>query len=265
MTGLRIPFSWVVAFLVLVQPTPSWTQQSKHCQQIRAKEGSIAACEIEVGGNLTIGVSNEELAEAVREIQKETLNSEVSAELSSLIDQLSYEIGVRASATESFLRILGEQNVPLEHLNAKLEEIALRHKELLFQFEEVRADDPAVQQLREEVTTALDAGKYGLAEAKLFEAREIIRASRKQLMAKIEAESMAEASIEGEIGALRQAQLCYLDAASHFESAANLVPSSQNRRERVTFIRRLTLSTLKAPTEARKCPCSNLGDYTSKF
>lgn len=227
--NVRRSIPWVLTSLILLaQPASVWSQQRDFCDQIRAQEGSIAACEIEIGGNLIIGISNEKLADAISAIQKETLNSELGAELSSLIDQLSYEIGVRRSATERFLRILGEQDVSPEDLGAKLEEIAVRHKDLLSQLRAVRAGDSDVQRLREEVTDALDAGTYDLAEAKLLEARETIRAARGQLIAELEGESIAEASIEAEIGTLKQAQLCYLDAAGHFESAANLVPSSQN-------------------------------------
>jgi hypothetical protein len=83
---------------------------------------------------------------------------------------LAKELGVTQSALTSFFKILEQQRVPLEDLDAKLREIATHYKTLLERVRLLNADDPHIAQLRKAAETAINAGHFDQAERILNEA-----------------------------------------------------------------------------------------------
>ncbi|WYD80677.1 MAG: hypothetical protein V8K32_15350 [Candidatus Electrothrix gigas] len=70
------------------------------------------------------------------------------------------ELAVTDAALTNFFRILEEQQVPRNDLDAKLREIAAAHKELLAQVEAIQSKDPEVLRLKDEAKQAVETGRY---------------------------------------------------------------------------------------------------------
>jgi hypothetical protein len=71
------------------------------------------------------------------------------------------------TALTTFFRILGENKVATEDLDAKLREVAARHLTLLKQAEGSADDDPQVAAIKTEAVAAIGAGDYARAEGLL--------------------------------------------------------------------------------------------------
>ncbi|XCN74351.1 MAG: hypothetical protein Q3M24_06290 [Candidatus Electrothrix aestuarii] len=70
------------------------------------------------------------------------------------------ELAVTDAALTNFFRILDEQQVPRNDLDAKLREIAAAHKKLLAQVEAIQSKDPEVLRLKDEAKRAVETGHY---------------------------------------------------------------------------------------------------------
>lgn len=156
------------------------------------------------------------------------------------IIELSTELGVTRGAVATFLRILGEANVPVEELPAKLGEIAERHQALLAQIESVRSESPDVQAIKDRARVAVEEGDYDHAQQLLEEAEETALASTNQLL-------LDAAALRAERAQLALARLDYDVAAEHFAAAAGFVPPS-NPLVRSDYLNHQGLAAFEAGT-----------------
>ena len=145
--------------------------------------------------------------------------SEAGAGTAQIVD-LATKLGVTQGAVTTFLRTLGEKDVPVEELPAKLGEIAERHKALLAQIASVRSDSPDVQAIKDQAHAAVERGDYERAESLLTKAEDAALASADQLR-------LDAAALRAERGELAFTRLDYRAAAGHFATAASLVPAAE--------------------------------------
>src|SRR5262249_675999 len=155
-------------------------------------------------------------------------------ELLDRFETVSRTFGVTDTALATFFRILREQKVATEDLDAKLREIAARHLTLLNQAEASADDDPQVAAIKQQAVAAIGAGDYARAEsllrrafdADLAEARRAQEAANKalELAAK---RFLTAAKTRADMGDLDLTQLRYADAAEDFQAAADLVPAGE--------------------------------------
>jgi hypothetical protein len=136
--------------------------------------GIAAGGDVVVGGDVTIGMTDEEVKHLI------VFARSASAEHLQSIDDLSARLGVTRCATENFLRILGERQVPLEELSPKLAEIASRHVELVEIARTLKGINPEVDRMKREIAIAIEDGHYERADQLLVEAvaRELAVAQR---------------------------------------------------------------------------------------
>ena len=185
---------------------------------------------------VTIGLTPDQVRQMMLDLrQRDSLDAERAAELAREVDQLSTEIGVRKPAVESFLRILGEAQVPVEALNEKLAEIAQRHMDMLERWSVLEEeDDPAIRERTDVAKAAIDAGDYDRADELLAEAEELdLVAARQAQELEVQARAaanrrfLAAAAKRAKRGELRLTRLDYPGAAGHFKAAAELVPAEE--------------------------------------
>jgi hypothetical protein len=112
---------------------------------VTAGPGSVAA-----GGDVRDNVINFGLTpEQVRDLTEAAARG-ATAPLTAMIVDLSKRLGVTEDATTTLLRIVGEENVPLERLSETLNRVANDYKRLQTQVAALTSDDPVVRQLVEQ-------------------------------------------------------------------------------------------------------------------
>jgi tetratricopeptide (TPR) repeat protein len=136
---------------------------------------------------------------------------------------LREELGVTDSALKSFFKILEQQQVPREDLDSALRNIAKRYKELQDQLRTFTADDPVVTALKREASKALDAGDFAQAEKLLNEASQKDLEGAQQFQEMATRRWLSAANSKVELGALKETQLKWAEAASYYGQAAKLV------------------------------------------
>ncbi len=189
-------------------------------------------------GAVTIGPSGAQIQAIVEAtLQRDSLNAQRAAELDQQVARLSQEIGVRKPAIENFLRILGEAQVPIEALNAKLGEVAQRHLDILERWSVLEEeDDPEVHMRTDTAKAAINAGDYDRADELLAEAEELDLAAARQAQ-ELEAQAraaanrrfLAAAAKRAKRGELRLTRLDYPGAAGHFKVAVELARTDEVR------------------------------------
>ena len=182
----------------------------------RAAESVTAEHGVAAGGNIsnssiTIGLTPKEVQELIQ--------SEAGKGTAQIVE-LATRLGVTQGAVTTFLRTLGEKDVPIEELPAKLGEIAERHKALLAQIASVRMASPDVQAIKDQAHAAVERGDYEPAESLLSKAEDAALASADQLR-------LDAAALRAERGGLAFTRLDYRAAAEHFATAASLVPLAE--------------------------------------
>jgi tetratricopeptide (TPR) repeat protein len=152
--------------------------------------------------------------------------------LTSAILDLSERLGITKDATRTLLRIVGEQDVPLERLSETLNRVAIDYKRLRAQVAALNLDNPTAKALVEQAGPEIEAGRFG-------RARELLRqATQEQIAAAQEARKLkAQAQVAEDVQMLGAAQSTaaeadvamterqYLVAAELFGQAANCVPN----------------------------------------
>ena len=125
--------------------------------------------------------------------------------------ELAKRLGVTEGAVNSFLRRIGEAEVPPERIPATLDQMAERYRALHGELESLRGQTPEVAQ--PEVTQAeqaIEAGDFGRA---------------RQLLAAIgEAHDRAAATTWARRGDIDMIDLRYRDAAKAYQNAAARIP-----------------------------------------
>ena len=196
------------------------------------KEGACSPAVESTEGNVTItytgscntGITPVQLRQIIGDVLAQR---PIPAELLNRYDQISRELGVTNAALTTFLRILGERNVPIEDLDAKLREIAARHLALLKQAEASTTDDPHVAEIKNQAIAAISAGDYTWAEDLLRSAfdAELTAAHQAEVVSK--KRYLSAARTKADFGALKLTELQFPAAIQAFQEAADLVPSSE--------------------------------------
>jgi tetratricopeptide (TPR) repeat protein len=201
-----------LAAIVLVSPAAHGDVDVRH--------GVGAGGDIEVGGDINIGLTP---------IQVSALMQQILAEQGAgvaKVEELSGRLSVTTAAIATFFQVLGRQNVPIEQLPATLVEIAQRHRGLLEQIGSIPSQSPAVQALKDRARSAVEEGDYQRAEVLLAEAEDAALAAARRLREEADRQFLDAAATRAERGELSLTQLDYAGAAAHFRSAAEMVPDT---------------------------------------
>jgi tetratricopeptide (TPR) repeat protein len=136
---------------------------------------------------------------------------------------LAEELGVTKMALTSFFKIMEQQHVPSEDLDAKLREIATRYKTLLERVRVLSADDPHIAQLRGAAETAIREGDFELAGELLNEASERDVAAVRELQNLMSKRLLSAAEAKAVNGDWKMTQLAYAAAADYYRQAAEFI------------------------------------------
>ena len=135
--------------------------------------------------------------------------------------RLSGELKATEAMVTAALIIVGENNVPQEKRAERVVEIIQQQKKTIKSLRsEARGDAPDRDRLRIAAADAIEAGEPGEADDLLAELEE------KEEGLKLEEELLVAASTKAERGRVAMSELRYLDAARHFDAAANKTPRS---------------------------------------
>jgi tetratricopeptide (TPR) repeat protein len=202
-------------------------------------EGVVAAQTI-TNSPITIGATPaEQQALVLIFSQQIAATSAERAKAEARAAELGTQLGFTQGAVISFFRIVGEQDVPLEHIGPKLGEIAAKHRTLMERWSVLDTADPATAALAAQAKAAIDGGLYDEADAMLLRARdqEIAAARQAEQLAR-DAQQAAErrwlraAEADGKRGDLAMTRLKYVDAAQHYAAAASSVPAARQDERR---------------------------------
>lgn len=199
--------------------------------------GDCSPIVVDVSGEVTINVECrlplspkelEELKEAVATLSdsSERLTA-LPADLLDRHERLSRQFGVQEQALKTFFRILNEENVSVEDLDAKLREIARRHRQLLIRMGELEAVDKNVAKLRDRAIAAIENGDYDAADVALKEAQD----AQDKLLAQAEQAFLVAAELRASRAQLARMRDADAPAAELFLEAAGLTPESRPRKK----------------------------------
>ena len=190
-------------------------------------EGDVIDSSIEI----ICGFTAEQVIEMMRLAQSpsEADKLELFRRLDDLLPEASK---LRVGAIRSFFQTLQEREVPLEQLQDRFVEIAIRHLELLDEINRFRVRDPEVQALRDEAETALnsDTPNLDLAKSKLADARELVRQKRQAATKLLADQQREEALLVREQAGIEESRLRFDEAAVLYEEAARLLPDDDEEQ-----------------------------------
>jgi tetratricopeptide (TPR) repeat protein len=218
----RFPRSIIIAGAALLSIAGSQAQEMRTqapCSPVVDRtQGNVT---LTFSGGCTAGVTPAEL--------KDIIDSVLAHRAIPLdvYDLLSRQFGVTDAALTTFFRILGENKVATEDLDAKLREVAARHLTLLRQAEGSADDDPQVTAIKKEAVAAISAGDYASAEELLRRAFDADVAAARRAEDVASKRLLTAAKTKADLGELDLTQLRYAAAAKDFQEAANLVPARE--------------------------------------
>ena len=191
--------------------------------------GGVAAQNI-TNSPINFGLTPEQVKELT-----EAAARGAAAPLTATIVDLSKRLGVTKDATKTLLRIVGEQDVPLERLSETLNRVANDYKRLLAQAAALNPDNPTARGLVERAQNAITAGRLGEARQLLAQARqaqiaaaEEARKLRDQAQAAANAQLLGAAASTATEGGVAMTERHYGEAADLFKQAAALVPEGHS-------------------------------------
>lgn len=200
-------------------------------------EGDCSPIVVGTSGDVTINVECpsslspkelEELRAAIAQLSESSERlTKLPGDLLDRYERLSRRLGVTDQALETFFRILNEGNVPVEELDAKLREIAKRHRELLLRVAELDAVDEKVAALRDKAKAAIERGDYDAAEDALKAAQQ----AQDKILAQAEKAFLVAAELRARRADLQYTQFRYEAAAELYLEAADLVPGTKARKK----------------------------------
>jgi tetratricopeptide (TPR) repeat protein len=168
------------------------------------------------------------------------------------LEKLRKELAVAETALLRFLEILGEKQVPPDHLVAQLEDIAMRHLRLLTQVGELNTDNSEIKLLVEQARTAINLGEYDDAEQFLIQAEDMYLAmARSVQQSSVELQKTSDqyaldgARVRAQRAEMHFLELEYSRAAEIYVDAAEIVPHSHNKI-RAKYVHRAGISALYA-------------------
>ncbi|MEG3617014.1 tetratricopeptide repeat protein [Magnetovibrio sp. PR-2] len=138
--------------------------------------------------------------------------------------QLAKELGVTEAALRNFFKILEEDHVGPDELDAKLREIAGRHKDLLTRVAAIPDVDERTTALRQDAEAAIADGRYDDADAILHDAENQDLQAVAELEDQLHARHMAAYESAVARAELAKTRIKYLDAAHHYKRAADHCP-----------------------------------------
>ncbi|MDU9047295.1 MAG: tetratricopeptide repeat protein [Candidatus Electrothrix sp. Rat3] len=144
-------------------------------------------------------------------------------------DELKDHLSITDLALRNFFKILEEQQIPCDDLDAKLREIASHYKELLARLATVQSEDPEVQRLKQEAGQAIEAGEYDKAEDLLNQAEALDLKAIEQMEKTAKQRRISAATTNAEQAELQRVQLRYAKAAEYWQKAAALLPEGEKK------------------------------------
>ncbi|XOF34272.1 MAG: tetratricopeptide repeat protein [Candidatus Electrothrix sp. YB6] len=144
-------------------------------------------------------------------------------------DELKDHLSITDLALRNFFKILEEQQIPRDDLDAKLREIAATHKELLARLATVQSEDPEVQRLKQEAGQAIEAGEYDKAEDLLNQAEALDLKAIEELEQAAKQRRISAATTNVDQAKLQEVQLRYAKAAEYWQKAAALLPEGEKK------------------------------------
>ena len=155
--------------------------------------------------------------------------------LTNAIIDLSKRLGVTEDATKTLLRIVGEQDVPLERLSETLNRVANDYKRLQEQAAALNLDNATARDLVTEARAAINAGQFERAHQLLRDATraqlaaaEAARRLREQAQAAEDAQMLGAASATAVDAGVALTEGMYRHAAELFGQAAEYVPAGHS-------------------------------------
>jgi tetratricopeptide (TPR) repeat protein len=139
--------------------------------------------------------------------------------------ELSKELGITQNALENFFKILKEQSVPYQDYDNTLRIIAERYLNNLKELANFQSEDPEVKALLTKAKQVLEQCEFDQAEDLINQAKtkDLLAAKKMQENANKRFLSAAEGAARN--GELKLTQIKYVEAASYFQEAADIVPS----------------------------------------
>ena len=186
---------------------------------------------VAVGGNvsnsqITVGFKPEEVQKLIETAVRGATDSQTGR-----IEELSKRLGVTEDATKTLLRIVGEQDVPLERLSETLLRVANDYKRLQAQAAALNSDNPLARDLVTQAKAAIGIGKFGQAHQLLRQATQAqlaaaqtARQLRERAQAAEDAQMLGAASATAVDAGVALTEAKYLEAAELFGQAAEYVP-----------------------------------------
>jgi hypothetical protein len=166
--------------------------------------------------SVVCGIPKEEVAEFIR-LAVSGRPGDYADLLRRLDAMIPADARLRVEALARFFTILGEADVPSEHLTDRLVEIAGRYQELLVQLKAASGDDPEVVRLKAEAEAALGRGDLDRADAFLQEVEEVQEKAADR-------QALELAATKAQRAGLALTRLRYAEAASLFAEAAGRMP-----------------------------------------
>ena len=212
------------AGLILVHPGDA---EARDNTSVIAEPGGMAAGRDITGNTINFGLTPEQ----VRELTEAAARGATGPLTTTIVD-LSKRLGVTEDATKTLLRIVGEQDVPVERLSETLNRVADNYKRLQAQAAALNPDNPTARGLVERAQTAITAGNLEEAHQLFAQARQAqIAAAQEALKLRDQAQATADAELLGAAestateGKVAVTELDFVRAAHLFRQAAELVPA----------------------------------------
>jgi len=149
--------------------------------------------------------------------------------------EMAKELGVTEAALRNFFKILQENHVGADELDAKLREIAQRHKDLLERVAAIPDVDERANGLRDDAQAAIADGRYDDADEILRTAENQDLQAAAELEDQLHSRKMAVSASTFARGDLAFSRFKYQNAASHFLRAAEHTPQSEPRTQIEAF------------------------------
>jgi tetratricopeptide (TPR) repeat protein len=216
---LFLSFAWLFAAI------PAFAQEVRTqapCSPVVDRtQGNVT---VSFNGGCTVGITPAELKDIIDSVLSRRA---IPSELLDRYEMVSRAFGVTDTALAAFFRILGENKVATEDLDAKLREIAARHLTLLKQAEASPEDDPQIAAVKKQAVAAIGLGDYGRAEGLLQRAFDADLAAARRAQDAANKRFLTAAKTKADIAELKLTQLQYAAAVEDFREAADLVPSGE--------------------------------------
>ena len=220
-------------FAVLILASPCAGQQN-----VTAPGGVAVGRDIK-DSTINFGLTPEQVKELT-----EAAARGAAGPLTNTIVDLSKRLGATEDATKTLLRIVGEQDVPLERLSEALNRVATDYKRLQAQAAALNPDNVTARDLVTQAKAAIDAGRFERARDLLHQAKQAqLAAAQQARKLREQAEAAENAQMLGAANAtaveadIALTERNYAQAAELFGEAAEYVPSGQ-ADERLKYLDR---------------------------